>query len=309
MKKWWFRGGCMVVAGALLTVNLGCGDDNSNNSGSRLTREEQYALAEQIMAAAPGLMLQNFGSQFWDGVHPEDFTFDLFGLGKMVPERVAKVHPELLAKSFQLEADTAIFGYNPSSGWWVFHVEFNFADDTTGIAVAITLDDSVRFQTEAGFAQLEPNENTHSFLHAGDISLEVMFDADTFGTFGVEIGGGNDFTVVGLNQSLVTVNGSTAAAIDFESNTSGVQASISMDFLGVVDDVVTENVPGSCPDDGTFSLDFGMDFVVRESGRTTRASSDWSVLVELLGGGNAHIEVQSGDFQAESDQNICEPPL
>jgi hypothetical protein len=309
MKKWWFHGICMVVAGALLTVNLGCGDDNGNNGGSALTKEEQYALAQQIVDAAPGLMIQNFGSQFWDGVDPEDFTFDLFGLGKLVPERVAKLHPNALTKPIQLEADTVTFGYNPSSGWWVFHVEFSFDDDTTGIAVAITLDDSVRFQTEAGLAQLDPDENTHSFLHAGDISMQVSIDADTFGTFGVGIGGDNDFTVVGLNQSQVTVNGATGAAIDFETTSNQVQAEISMEFLGVVDDVVTDNTPESCPDDGTFSLDFEMDFVVREGGRTSRASSDWSVVVDLLGGGNAHIEVQSGDFEFESDQNICEPPL
>jgi hypothetical protein len=141
------------------------------------------------------------------------------------------------------------------------------------------------------------------------MSLNVAIDADSLGFFEVALDGDNDFTVVGLNQPQVTVNGSTRAAIDFGIDTDSVAADIEMEFTGVVDDVVTDNVPESCPDDGTISLDFEMDFTVREGDENTQAAGDWSVTVDFLGDGMAHVEAQSGDFQAESDRNICEPPL
>ncbi len=63
MKTWWLNGLSMFVAGTLAVFALGCGDDDKgSNSSSDLTEEEQYALAAQVMQAAPGLMLQNFGS-------------------------------------------------------------------------------------------------------------------------------------------------------------------------------------------------------------------------------------------------------
>lgn len=310
MKKWWINGLAMLMAGAMTVFAVGCGDDDDkgNNSDTELTEEQQYAYAQALMSAAPGLMVQNFGSQFWDGVDQEDFTFSFFGLGKMVPPHLGKAVP-VLAKPIQLEADTVIFGYNAGTGWWKFHVEFSFDDDTSGISVSLLLDDSVRFQTDAGVPQLEPNDNTSTFFHQGDLTLEVSIDADSLGVFAVAIGGENDFSVTGLNEDFVTVNGSTDAAIDFELDTDSVTADIEMQFLGEVEDVVTANVPESCPDDGLLTLDFEMDFVVEQGDETASASGDWAVQVDLTGEGMAHITVQSGDFEAEGDEFICDPPL
>lgn len=310
MKRWWINGICMMLAGALTVFAVGCGDDDdkgTNGTTGDLTEEEQYVLAQQLMAAAPGLMIQNFGSQFWDGVDPEDFTFNLFGLGKAIPPGIGKRIP-MLSTPTQLEADTVIYGYTPS-GWWKFHVEFALEDDTLGIAVSIVLDDSVRFQTETGTAQPDPDENTHTFLHEGELTLNVSLDAESLGTFVVGIGGDNDFTVTGLNQAMVTVNGSTGAAIDFEIDTDSADAEIEMEFLGTVDDVIAPNEPEACPVDGMISLDFEMDFYVEAGDEVSRGSGDWEVDVDILNADVAHVTVRSGDFEVEGDQSICEPPL
>ncbi len=310
MRKWWINGLCMIMAGALTIFAAGCGDDDKgNNSGTDLTVEEQYVLSQQLLAAAPGLMIQNFGSQYWDGVDPEDFTFNLFGLGKMVPARLEKRLPDALLKPTRLEADTVIYVY--TNGWWKFHVEYSLDDDTTGISVSILLDDSVQFLTGALTLQITPNDFTETFIHRGEMTLEVAIDGDSLGTFAVGLGGENDFTVTGLNESTVLVNGSTDASIDFEVVNDSIQADIFMAFTGDVDNVVTDNEPESCPDEGNFTLGFEMDFEVVEGDDSAEASGEWEVHVEFLGDGMAHVEVhaEDGDFEVEGDESICEPPL
>lgn len=310
MKKSWVNGLSMMVVGALTVFAVGCGDDDKgNNSNTRLTEEEQYALSQPLVAAAPGLMLQSFGSQFWDGVDPEDFTFNLFGLGKIVPGRLEKRIPDRLLTPMQLEADTVIYAF--SDGWWKFHVEYSVDDDTTGISVSILLDDSVQFLTAAQVPQISPNELTETFVHQGEMTFQVAIDADSLGTFAVGIGGDNDFTVTGLNEATVLINGSTDAAIDFEVSNDSVEADISMAFFGAVDDVVAANEPESCPEDGNFTLGFEMDFDVTQGDENLEASAEWEVHVDFLGDGMAHVEIhaEDGDFEVEGDQNICEPPL
>jgi hypothetical protein len=209
----------------------------------------------------------------------------------------------------QLEADTVIYVY--TNGWWKFHVEYSLDDDTTGISVSILLDDSVRFLTGASLPQITPNDLTETFIHQGEITLEVAIDGDSLGTFAVGLGGDNDFTVTGLNDTTVTVNGSTDASIDFGVSNDSIDADIHMAFFGDVDNVVTANEPESCPDDGSITLGFEMNFDVTEGDETSEASGEWGVLVDFLGEGMAHVEVHSetGDFEVESDQSICEPPL
>lgn len=311
MKKWWINGLCTFLAGALAIVAVGCGDDKGNDSATELTKEEQYDLVQPLIATAPNLVVQNFGTQFLDGVDTADFVFNLLGLGKIVPPRLGKLLPGALAKPMQVEADTLILGYNTSNGWWTFHVEYSLDIDTLGLSLDLTLslDDSVRFETEAGQAQFDPNGNTYRLRHEGSSNLSLLFDGDTAGVFGVDLGGDNDFDIVGLNGSQVTINGSTDAAIDFEFSNDTIEAAIEMSYSGEADDVVTDNEPESCPESGNLTLDFEMDFDVTRGDENVTVSGDWEVRVELLGDNMANVEVQSGDFEAEGVQDICEEPL
>lgn len=310
MKKWWLNGACIVMAGALTVFAVGCGDDDKGNNGTGdLTEEEQYAVIAPVMSAAPGLMIQNFGSQFWDGVDPGDFEFTFFGLGKLVPAGLGKVSPDYLAKPVQLEADTVVYGFNSENGWWVFHVEYSLVDDTMGIAVSLTLDDSVRFQTATGGPQVDPNELTETFLNEGTITLDISIDADSLGAFGVELGGENDFTVTGLNDDQVTVNGQTDASINYSFDSDSASAVVDMDFLGTVDDVVAANSPDACPEDGTISFGFSMLFNVQNGNRRAEADGDWSVNVDFTGGGMADVDASSGGFDFNQDDvYVCTPP-
>lgn len=252
-------------------------------------------------------MLQNFGSQYWDGVDPEDFTFSFFGLGKAVPPGLGKKLPPALARPMQLEADTVIYVF--TNGWWKFHVEYTLDDDTSGFAVTVLVDDSIQFLTGASTPQITPNEFTETFVHQGELTLQVSIDGDSIAT-SVGLGGENDFTVTGLNEESVVVNGSTDASIDFALDTDSIEADIHMGFVGDVDNVVTANEPSSCPDDGNFTLGFDMDFEVTEGDEVVEASGEWEVHVDFLGDGVAHVEIhaEDGDFEAEGDQIICEVP-
>ena len=129
--------------------------------------------------------------------------------------------------------------------------------------------------------------------------------------FAVGLGGDNDFTVTGLNDENVVVNGSTDASIQFGVENDSVDANVFMAFFGEVDNVVTANEPESCPDDGNFTLGFEMNFDVTQGDENLEASAEWEVHVDFLGDGMAHVEVhaEDGDFEVEGDQNICEPPL
>ncbi len=224
-----------------------------------------------------------------------------------MPSRIAKRLPDSYLTATQIDADTVIYVY--TNGWWKFHVEYSLDDDTTGISVSILLNDSVQFLTASQTPQIAPNELTETFLHRGDITLEVSIDGDSLGTFGVGIGGENDFTVTGMNDENVVVNGSTDAAIDFAVTNDSIDADISMDFFGDVDNVVTANAPNSCPHDGNFTLGFGMDFDVTQGDEELSASGEWEVHVEFLGDGMAHVEVhaEDGDFELDGEQAICEP--
>ncbi len=310
MKRWWLNGLGLVMVGALTVFAVGCGDDDKGTNGNTgdLTEEQQYAVIAPVMTAAPGLMVQNFGSQFWDGVDESDFTFSFFGLGKMVPPGLGKISPDYLAKPVQLEADTVVFGYNNSNGWWVFHVEYSFDDDTLGIAVSLSLDDSVRFQTATDEPQLDPNDLTQSFLHEGTITLDVTIDADSLGSFGIELGGENDFTVTGLSGDQVTVNGQTDAEIHYLFDSDSASAIVDMEFVGTVDDVVAANAPEACPEDGTISFDFAMAFDVHNGDDHAEADGDWSVTVDFTGGGMADVDASSGDFDfSQDDTYVCTP--
>jgi hypothetical protein len=308
MKKWGIHGLCMLMAGAMTVFAVGCGDDDKgNNSTGDLTEEEQYQLASSLMMASPGLMLQNFGSQYWDGVDPEDFTFNFFGLGKAVPPGLGKRLPPALARPMQLEADTVIYVF--ANGWWKFHVEYSLDDDTSGFEVTVLVDDSIQFLTGTSTPQITPNELTETFVHQGELTLQVSIDGDSVAT-SVGIGGENDFTVTGLNEANVVVNGSTDASIDFALDTDSVEADIHAGFFGDVDNVITANEPSSCPESGNFTLGFDMDFEVRDGDDVVEASGDWEVHVDFLGEGMAHVEIhaEDGDFEAEGDQFICEAP-
>jgi hypothetical protein len=274
LKKWLINGLAVTMASAMTILAVGCGDDDKgNNSGTELTEEEQYALSQQILVASPRLVVQNFGSQFWDGVDPEDFTFDFFGLGKLVPPRLAKRLPDALMKPMQLEADTVIYDY--SNGWWKFHVEFALDDDTAGISVSILLDDSVQFLTAAETPQIAPNDLTVTFVHQGEMTLEVAIDGDSLGTFGVGLAGENNFIVNELNEPNVTIFGATNASIDFSVANDSIEAAIFMAFNGLVDGVVTANEPESCPDDGNITIGFEMDFEVTEGDEYVEAAGEW----------------------------------
>ena len=65
----------------------------------------------------------------------------------------------------------------------------------------------------------------------------------------------------------------------------------------------------ACPHDGTMAMDMSLDLDINDNDTHVEESSDWSIDVEFVGGGNADVTVVSDDFSLETTEQVCAPPL
>jgi hypothetical protein len=283
----------LTVAGAVLLVASGCSKSSKKvTNADTLTKDQQYALTETYLDAMVPLMVGQFGARFWDGIGPEDFN-----LGSLSPLGVGKLASPLDSISYQ---------YEVARGWWIIYAHVSVDNDTVG-TLQFTLRDSVRFETQSGRAQVNPNDSTYRVRNGGNITLNLEAPFGDSASLSTDLTSSTTVDVTGLTGSVATVNGNTNAFFGFGLVSGANSADVGFDLQASIDNVtVSTSSSDPCPIGGSMAVNLGLNIDVVQDRKHDAASGQWEVQIGFASGGMANIDVHSGDFHAQKSVSVCE---
>jgi hypothetical protein len=302
----------------MMVFAAGCGDDDKGNNSGGLTEEEQFEEISKFFNFDPNddgeestsemidLFLGTIPSQYWDGVDPGDFG----AAGKRVANSSfphadwAGVDDDSLSYSYD---------YDSTTGWWVvyFSVGFSGGPNSSGIFFR----DSVKFEEDGGEYQREPDTNTAHVRFRQQMGLNAvgpLLDSamNEIGFVDVSTSGRSNFDVDGLNLAEATISGRNVIDVDFDGSVEDTSVIL---LLGLAANVVgltvpTDDIDGdACPTGGTIDGSMAIDLTVEQGDETASGKGAFTANIEFSGGGNATVEVESGDFSRTFSGQACEP--
>ncbi|MEW5701866.1 MAG: hypothetical protein AB1792_06520 [Candidatus Zixiibacteriota bacterium] len=286
----------VVLCGVVLTLAVaGCSGDKGNGPSGNMTKGEQYEEMGPFMEELVVSTVDEFGTEFWDGVDEGDVS-------QSVPIRIPGSGKRVAAHS-----DSLSIIYYPLRGWWIITAQLDV--DSENVSGSVQLRDSVRFETVAGVPQAQPDATTYRFRHGGWLTMTLEGSEDgTEVTFGMTAGRAAD--VVGLNGDVATVNGSSAGSFDLHGSDDEGSADLTFEFETSVSQVDIPVTPGNyCPTDGSMHANIQIDFDIRSDSAHAQAKGAWDADVDFTGNGGYDITVSSGDFSAEKTGTLeCAQP-
>lgn len=310
MRKWWINGLCILMAGALAVVAVGCGDDDDDSNA--LTTEDQYNAiseyfafdpnAEDAAIDVPGIALGLLSGEYWDGID----SSDVIGVGKRsIP----------IAKRGTEDSDSLYIDYDIPTGWWVVYYNFTVLNEEGGFT--LTFRDSVRYSDGTGNSQFEPNETTERIDLRQQLTSHVMGLSEGLAAHGedhFDLGTtANSRLVVtraSVSEAQVDGTGDVTFALDASASDTAVVINLGLEseYTELLIPIAGfEGVP--CPTSGGVTADFVADVTIEAGEETAQAEGSWEAAIDFTGDGSASVEVQSGDFSREYSGQVCEPPV
>ncbi len=310
MKKWWLNGVCMMLVGALTVFAIGCGDDKGSGSDS-LTTEEQYTVITEYFTFDPdddstavdvtGIALGLLSGEYWDGVDTADATV----LAK-------RVIPS--AKRVSNDDDSLYVDYNFVSGWWVIYYRVSDSGELGSFELAFR--DSVRYQDSEGHAQFEPDESTNRIDLTQQLTSHVSGSPQGLAAaegdhFELGTSANSRFVVVRSAADMAQVDGFAGVNFNLDAATNDSAAVIGFDLQAEYDELMIpigqfDGEP--CPTGGEVSAGLDISVSVQAGDETAEAEGSWDASINFTGGGNATVDIQSGDFSEEYSGQACDPP-
>ncbi len=285
----------VVAATAVCVTGLvftsGCSKSNKGTNTNTLTKDQQYVVAQSYLESVVPLVVEQFGTKFWDGVDQSDL--------------VVESSPLALGKRTTLVSDSVSLQYEELQGWWILYAHLSAHNGIIG-TMEITLRDSVRFATLSGRPQIQPNDSTDLFKYVSSSTFLLQTPpGDT--SLKLNTSGKSTMTAVGLTDTVVTVNGSVQVSIDADAMANADSAIVSLDLQADVANVkVTNDSANACPSSGAMSVTLDMDVDVVEGQTRSQASGAWQADAVFTGQGTANVNFHSGDFHRQVTQPVCQ---
>jgi hypothetical protein len=281
----------VVLTSMTVLFALGCSSGDKGTGETTMSKEEQYQQFAGLLDFMVEPMMSQFGHQFWDGVDEED-------LGQLL-----ELMPGL-GKAAGSVVDSVSVSYDFTSGWWFIYA--HLADESEGALSELLLEDSVRFETAQGAAQMVPDEQTDHFQHGATIDLDMTLMFGSSSGFAMSVSADASIDVSGLTGQIATANGDLATAMTIDAIGAEYPSHFSFDATGEAREV-TFPVAGDCPTGGEMVVSFGLEMdVLDESGNRFQGSDDWNMTLTFTGDGEAEVVVLSDDFRAEFTEQVCE---
>jgi hypothetical protein len=312
MNRWIKYGIVVAGLGALAVIGLGCGSDNKGSNSNKFTAEDQYNEISGFFSFDPDsnspdtlnvthFVLSLMTPQYWDGVDPQDIGAQA---KRMLPG------PMLAG----VDRDSLFYDYDSVGGWWVIYYQVSASGQND--FTALTLRDSIRFETQQGAPQQDPTLITARVKlyqrldlqrSAGSQGLAAVAANDT--SLGVTVG--SRLQVSRASLEAVQVDGGANVAMNLIAHSGDADsAKIDVGFVAAYNAVtipIPDQASDACPASGEVTAGMDIAIAYKSGNQSGSADGSWDASVNFTGNGNATVNVESGDFTKQLSGQACNP--